>query len=238
MRKGKAGTADNQAFVSVVHSMGISPPMLMQELGSLFIILFGNKLFMNCKTCGSALAVEFRFCPNCGETAHPHRLNMQHVLHGFVHGLLHADKGIFLLVKDLAKQPGRAALDYVQGIRKKYFNPVSFLLITGGLTFFLRHKLAFTAAWGSQRLTHYTAEFIHQYTTPIIVLTIPLLSLYSWLLFRSSGKNYAENMVMNMYMMGEYHLFSIIAVVLPAYFFPQLNFFLIGLAFLIMAVYY
>ncbi len=193
---------------------------------------------MNCKTCGAALSDKFRFCPGCGETAHPHRLDMKHVLHEFVHGLLHADKGIFLLVKDLVQRPGKAALEYVQGSRKKYFNPVSFLLIAGGLTFFLRRKLAFTEGMGSQRLTHYVSEFLHQFTTPIIVLTIPLLSLYSWLLFKSSVRNYAENMVMNMYMMGEYHLFSIIAVVLPAYFFPQFNYLFIGLGFLIMAVYY
>ncbi len=180
----------------------------------------------------------YMFCPGCGENAKLHRLNMRHILHEFVHGLLHADKGILLLVKDLAQRPGKAALEYVQGSQKKYFNPVNFLLIAGGLTFFLRHKLKFAEGMGNQRINGYIGEFMHQYTTPIIILTIPLLSLYSWLLFKSTGRNYAENMVMNMYMMGEYHLFSIIAVVLPAYFFPQFNYLFISLGFLIMVVYY
>jgi hypothetical protein len=193
---------------------------------------------MNCKTCGVSLSNQYLFCPDCGETAHPHRLNVKHVIHEFIHAFLHADKGIFLLIKVLALHPGKAALEYVEGSRKKYFNPVSFLLITGGITFFLRHKLGFMGTMGSKKLVFYMSEFLHQFTTPVIVLTIPLLSLYSWLFFKSSRKNYAENMVMNMYMMGEYHLFSIIIVVLPAHFFPQLNYVFTTAGFLMLAVYY
>jgi hypothetical protein len=193
---------------------------------------------MNCKGCGSALAAEYHFCPACGETSHPHRLDVKHVLHEFVHAFTHADKGIFLLVKELALYPGKAALEYSGGNRKKYFNPVSFLLIAGGITFFLRNKIGFTGTVGSKKLVFYMGEFLHLYTTPIIVLSIPLLSLYSWLFFKSSGKNYAENMVLNMYMMGEYHLFSIIVTVLPIYFFPQLSPFFTAASFILLAVYY
>jgi len=193
---------------------------------------------MNCKGCSTPLADGYHFCPDCGETAHPHRLDVKHVLHEFVHAFTHADKGIFLLVKELAFHPGKAALEYAGGNRKKYFNPVSFLLIAGGLTFFLRNKIGFTGAVGSKKLVFYMGEFLHHYTTPIIVLSIPLLSVYSWLFFRSSGKNYAENMVMNMYMMGEYHLFSIVVTVLPIYFFPKLNVFFTAASFILLAVYY
>jgi len=178
------------------------------------------------------------FCPSCGEIAHPHRLDLKHILHEFIHAFLHADKGIFLLVKQLAQEPGLTALSYVNGSRKKYFNPVSFLLIAGGLTFFLRHKLAIEVPAGSKKMTLYVAEFLHRYSTPIIVLTVPILSLYSWLFFKSTGKNYAENMVMNLYMMGEYHLFSIVCFVIPAAFFPQAGIALIAVSMLVMAVYY
>jgi Protein of unknown function (DUF3667) len=193
---------------------------------------------MTCKNCSTALAKEYEFCPRCGETAHPHRLNLKHVFHEFIHAFVHADKGIFLLVKELAYYPGKAALAYTDGVRKKYFNPVSFLLITGGLAFFLRHKLAVIVPEGSKKMTLYTTEFVHQYTTPIIILTVPLLSVYSWLFFKKSGKNYAENIVMNMYMMGEYHLFAIIIFILPAFFFPHLFFVFTAASFLMMGVYY
>jgi Protein of unknown function (DUF3667) len=193
---------------------------------------------MNCKSCGAALSAGYLFCPDCGETAHPHRLDIKHVFHEFIHAFLHADKGIFLLVKELALHPGKAALKYAEGSRKKYFNPVSFLLITGGISFFLRYKLGFKGVIGSKKIIFFLGEFLHQYTTLIIILTIPLLSVYSWLFFKSSGKNYAENMVMNMYMMGEYHLFNIILLILPSYFFPQLNSVFTVAALLAMFVYY
>jgi len=193
---------------------------------------------MECKGCGGTLDSGMHFCPSCGETAHPHRLDLKHILHEFIHAFLHADKGIFLLVKQLAQDPGLTALSYVNGSRKKYFNPVSFLLITGGLAFFLRYKLAVEVPAGSKKMTFFIAEFMHRYSTPIIVLTVPVLSLYSWLFFKSTGKNYAENMVMNLYMMGEYHLFSIICLVIPAAFFPRAGAALTGVSMLVMAVYF
>ena len=193
---------------------------------------------MNCKHCGFSVSGDYQFCPGCGESVHTHRLDIKHVMHEFIHAFLHADKGIFLLVKELAIHPGEAALAYAGGNRKKYFNPVSFLLIAGGITFFIRYKLGFNATMGSKKLIYYTGEFIHQFSTPIIICVIPLLSLYSWLFFKSSGKNYAENMVMNMYMMGEYHLFSIFVVAIPAYFFPQFNYLFTVAAFPLLAAYY
>jgi Protein of unknown function (DUF3667) len=193
---------------------------------------------MNCKNCTTALDREYLFCPHCGEPAHPHRLTLTHVIHEFIHAFVHADKGIFLLVKDLAYYPGKAALAYTEGIRKKYFNPVSFLLIAGGLTFFLRYKMGVIQSINNTKLAKYAGEFLHHYTTPIVILMIPLLSLYSWLFFKAAGKNYAENMVMNMYMMGEYHLFSIVVFVLPAWLFPQLYVLFITASFLMLAIYY
>jgi Protein of unknown function (DUF3667) len=192
---------------------------------------------MNCKTCGDAIVKEYEFCPHCGEIVHAHRLNIKHVVHELIHGFIHADKGIFLLVKELAYRPGKAALEYTEGSRKKYFNPVSFLLIAGGLAFFLNSKLGVLKAIGSNKIASHVTEFYHQATTPIIILTIPLLSLYSWLFFRATGKNYAENMVMNMYMMGEFHLFTIIVLILPVYLFPRLFIFFVFANIFTMAVY-
>lgn len=193
---------------------------------------------MNCKGCGANLQTAFQFCPSCGEIAHPHRLDLRHILHEFIHAFLHADKGIFLLIKQLLYLPGQTALDYVNGSRKKYFNPVSFLLIAGGLSFFLRDKLEAGLPASSKKVAIYIAEFMHKFATPIIILTVPVLSLFSWLLFKSSGKNYAENLVMNMYMMGEYHLFAIFSFIIPVALFPQGATVFTGISFLVMGLYY
>ena len=45
-------------------------------------------------------------------------------------------------------------------------------------------------------------------------------------------------MVMNMYMMGEYHLFSILVTVIPFYLFPRFNYLFILVSMLLLAVYY
>ena len=43
---------------------------------------------------------------------------------------------------------------------------------------------------------------------------------------------------MNMYMMGEYHLFSIVLVVIPNWLWPQFGYAFTAAGFLLMAVYY
>ncbi|MEP6749556.1 MAG: DUF3667 domain-containing protein [Bacteroidota bacterium] len=193
---------------------------------------------MICKGCGTPLNDDYLFCPTCGETAHAHRLDIKHVIHEFIHAFVHADKGIFLLIRSLATEPGKAAAEYCAGNRKKYFNPVSFLLLAGGFTFFLRLKLGFTGALGSKKMASAVGVFLHEFTTPVIVLSIPLISLFSWLFFKSSGKNFAENMVMNMYMQGEYHLFTIVLTVLPAWLLPHYGLLFTFMGFLVMGIYY
>jgi hypothetical protein len=181
----------------------------------------------------------FTYCPQCGETAHAHRLSVGHIVHEFVHAFTHADKGIFLIVKQLFLHPGMPALEYVEGNRKKFFNPISFLLITGGINFFLRYRLSIVPSnTAGTKLAYYATEFLHTYSTFIIVLSIPLLSLFSWIFFRSSKKNFAENLVMNIYMMGEYYLFNIITSIIPDYFFPALYVPILIFNYLLMGVYF
>lgn len=76
---------------------------------------------IECKNCGTAF--EGKFCPNCSQKAATHRLTLGHFIHETTHALTHTDKGILLLIKELFVRPGIVAREYVEGKRKKYFNP-------------------------------------------------------------------------------------------------------------------
>ena len=80
----------------------------------------------NCFNCEASLEKGFEFCPQCGQPAHHHRLNLSHISHEVLHFFTHADKGIFYLVKELFIKPGVVTREYIAGKRKKYFSPLSF----------------------------------------------------------------------------------------------------------------
>ncbi|GEM_PF-4297466 len=80
----------------------------------------------DCLNCGAAWQPGMNYCPQCGQKTDIHRLTFTHILHEFFHAFTHADKGIFHLLKGLATQPGTVAREYVEGKRKKYFNPFTF----------------------------------------------------------------------------------------------------------------
>src|SRR6187402_2064747 len=99
---------------------------------------------MNCKNCDSPLTSNF--CANCGQKADVHRITFGHFLHEFFHAFTHTDKGILLLMKALIARPGKVAHEYLEGKRKKYFNPLSFLVILSSIYAYVSHKTGYFEA--------------------------------------------------------------------------------------------
>ncbi len=71
-----------------------------------------------CKNCEGTLAAGLRFCANCGQKAGLHRLTLHEIGHDTLHALIHVDRSVLSLVRQLALHPGKVALDYVRGRRK------------------------------------------------------------------------------------------------------------------------
>src|SRR5688500_16468941 len=99
---------------------------------------------MNCKNCDVLL--EGNFCRQCGQKADTNRITFKHFLHEFFHAFTHSDKGILLLMKDLITRPGLVAREYLDGKRKKYFNPLSFLVIISSLYAYIGHVTGYLDA--------------------------------------------------------------------------------------------
>jgi hypothetical protein len=80
-----------------------------------------------CKNCG--YQVDGKYCSNCSQKASTHRLTVKHILHEGFHAVTHTDTGILYLIKELTYRPGFVAREYLEGKRKKYYNPFTFLMI-------------------------------------------------------------------------------------------------------------
>jgi hypothetical protein len=170
-----------------------------------------------CPNCSSAIHEGDHYCAHCSQASHVHLFSLPHVGHEVMHALTHADKGALHLLKELAIRPGIVAREYIlEGKRKKYFNPFTFLILALGITLFVNsifHPYTGShtgAPPSSQSATVQQAPsqfdgyrergmkfqtFLEKRSNLVVFFTIPIFALAYWLFFLRSGINYAEHFV-------------------------------------------
>jgi hypothetical protein len=186
---------------------------------------------MICANCSGT--VDTNFCPTCGQKINIHRISLGHVLHEGVHSITHADKGFLLLVKELITRPGFVAREYIAGKRKRYFNPLSYLVITSALLAYFgsvtgyMDKLTGGGAnrAGGRPLSDEWREVYHIAATSgkwlTLLLIAPLFAFLSWLFFIKKKYNYAENFVLHAFIMGEATLLRTVVFIPLFLVFPE-----------------
>lgn len=194
---------------------------------------------IECKNCGTAF--EGKFCPNCSQKAATHRFTLAHFAHETTHAVTHTDKGVLLLIKEMFVRPGVVAREYVEGKRKKYFNPITFLLILMAVQVFAVKKTDIYGNFTRQMQKAYEAmakanpdsvkgiqDFNQQLKKAdkqasiatdnnklLTVIFIPLLSALTWLFFKKSGFNYAENLVFNVLINAQLIVWFLLICIIP-----------------------
>jgi hypothetical protein len=220
-------------------------------------IFSANPLFMSvteqtltttttCKNCETTF--EGRFCPNCAQKADTHRFTLKHFAHEVFHAVTHTDKGIIFLMKELFRRPGKVTSEYVGGKRKKYFNPITFLLIMIAVQIYVSKKTDFFAEF-TRSISTWTQQMAAKSKNPevrlkiaedqnkktekqvsnvldnnklLTFLFIPVLSILTWLFFKKSGYNYVENLILNILVNGELTLIFLVFAILPFVIWPSL----------------
>lgn len=189
----------------------------------------------NCLNCGSSLDPGQKFCAVCGQKADTHRLSLHEIGHDALHYMIHADKSIFHLLRELAVRPGVVAREYIAGKRVKYFKPVNFFLIVGGImvfmtTFFhyandtaVKHLEQVAAGvkdpveqkqlYSQLERTKQTTHYISKYANVVNMLVTPLFAFVLWLFYRKAGYSFIEHLVANMYIISFTMLCYVLLVV-------------------------
>jgi len=81
-----------------------------------------------CKTCSNSFSG--KYCNQCGEKVYAeHDKSIAHVAHEVLHFVTHLDGTLLTTIKTIFTRPGKLALDYCNGSRKKYFKPISLFLL-------------------------------------------------------------------------------------------------------------
>lgn len=189
-----------------------------------------------CSNCGTPVESSFAHCPRCAQSTHLHRFTLGHLAHDVFHAVTHADKSILKLARDLAIRPGVVAYEYIiQGKRKKYFNPFTFLLLVLGFTLLMYstfHPITKTLSMkpsqeqsrmlgtpekrqayeAAMQRNKEVLAFSERQAKLVTVTAIPILAFVFWLCFRKRGLNYAEHLVFNVLLMSIISLLGSLAI--------------------------
>ena len=177
----------------------------------------------NCLNCESSLQGDEKFCPVCSQKTATHRFTWGHFFHEVWHAFTHTDKGILSLIKGLTANPGKTVSEYVEGKHKKYFNPVTFLLLCLGFMVLVN---GLTKPFGEPQpdpkimeklkndepkkqvylkyINRIQVAYIFQQKHPNItsMIGLPFEAFILWLFFRKRGRNYLEFLIAAIFITG------------------------------------
>ena len=179
-----------------------------------------------CLNCGTA--VTDKFCPHCGQKASVERISWHHFLHETVHFFTHIEKGFLATTRLLITKPGLLNKNYLDGKRKSYHKPISFLLIWIAIYIliynfvnkFTDHPDLNTETFFSN-YSAVTAVFT-KYRSLIELLIIPFLSFTGWIILAQPKLNYFE--ILNTSFFGTSILFITLSAQFIVAFIFNINF--------------
>jgi hypothetical protein len=172
-----------------------------------------------CKNCGHKF--EGKYCNNCSQSADTQRLNARFIWLDIKGGLLHVRKGIWYTMIQLFRRPGHMIRDYIDGKRVKYISPITLAVLLAA-TYALviqdfhisLHQSASSTPDIEDKHVDVLLDWALKYNSWLMLLTLPLISMSSFICFRRQGYNFMEHIVLNAYAAAQRFYFSIIAMLL------------------------
>lgn len=172
-----------------------------------------------CKNCDNQF--DGNYCGKCGQKATVERFTLKEIFHGVYEYFVHVDRGFFKLAIDLVTRPGEIARNYLSGQRKKYYNPITFLILVTAVTVFLNsrfhildqnipnaNRVSLSSSQG-KLMTEFSGV-VNKYNNIMMFMSVPVFAFFTRLFFRKSGYNYAENLIMQAFYSAERSIFYIV----------------------------
>ncbi len=179
-----------------------------------------NAPINSCKGCNNQFFG--KFCNNCGEKLYTQNdKSLLHIFEEGFHFITHFEGTFFTTLKTIFTAPGKLSLDYCNGIRKKYFKPLSFFLLLvilyllfpvfEGLNMKLKFHQShrFYGEWATklihnhlqlsgislidfEKIFHMKAEKVSKF---LLFTVIPAIAFVSWLISRKKRKMYFDHFI-------------------------------------------
>jgi hypothetical protein len=184
-----------------------------------------------CPNCTSSAG---RYCPACGQdNAHP-RLETRAVLADSLANLVNWDSKVWRTVRGLVTAPSVVVADYVAGRRQTYVQPARFCLIAlalwllatrwlgldamamAGIHINATGDLATAEAPRAELVALAVRGFLARHLDILLYLSLPIRAALVRFAFRTSGRNFAEDTVLVLYLAGFGYLVALATTPLVA----------------------
>ncbi len=194
---------------------------------------------LTCKNCNKSFFGAY--CNNCGEKVYAESdKKMSHFFGEAFHFSTHLDGKFFTTIKTIFTTPGKFSLDYCNGIKKKYFKPISLFLLI--IILYLLFPMAkglnmrfntyvspeYNYAWYAKPIadkkmqslniskdelaTKYDAKS-QKFAKPFLLLVLPFTGLLLFLLFYKRNKFFYDNFVLSIELSST--IFAIMFLIYP-----------------------
>lgn len=156
-----------------------------------------------CKRCANEF--DGNFCPNCGAAETLARINGKYIL-GEIGSVLNFNKGILYTIRELIIRPGESIRTFIQEDRNRLVKPVIFLILCSLIYSITQEVLHFedgyvNAEMGESAITKIFAWVQSNYGYANIIMGV-FIALWARILFRKSGFNIFEILILVFFVMG------------------------------------
>ena len=179
---------------------------------------------MNCKNCHTELDTRDDYCKSCGGKVIRKRLTFKNLFEHLSETFFNYDNKLLRTIIQLFKKPEDVIVGYINGVRKKYVNPVSMFglaLTISGIYILVVNKyfpemMDFSSLTikGQEEFQKKNMSFIQEYQSVIMMLYVPIYALMARVAFLGLKKfNYTELLVVFMYIQAQISIVSAVVVI-------------------------
>lgn len=188
---------------------------------------------MNCKTCNYSIETAAKYCLNCGAKIVEERLSLKGTWEEFIGPFFSWDNNFWRTFFGMFKNPKDVLEAYINGARKKYFHPFSYIVLyaTIAVFFYKFFPIEFSDGFSNGLNTDKSPkndikiemnlflEWLMGYYNFLVLSLIPVYSLTSYLVYYKKGHNFFEHLVFNSYLQSNLGFISLLLqVILVTYF--------------------
>jgi hypothetical protein len=168
-----------------------------------------QKTLITCLNCGYTFKGEY--CSHCGQKAEQERFTPSVVVAEMLHFFTHFEKGFLHTVWSFIAKPGRASLNFLNGKRKQYQSPVSYLFICTGLyilihNFIVNHYHYHISAqiFSKLSINEQANVLLRTHFTPFIIITLIVSAFIIYLILARPAFYFTEIFILTLYGGGTY----------------------------------
>ncbi len=173
---------------------------------------------MVCKNCSFPIRTDHSFCSNCGAKVIRNRLSFKNLWFDISERYFNLDNTFIKTFWHLFTKPEVVIGDYIDGVRKKYLNPISYfgiaLTLSGILVFFIKNffidSIDFEENFGGTNQDFVTKwkDISFDYSSLFFVSYLPLIAISSFLVFNKRNFNFTEHVILGIYILAHYSIVS------------------------------